>query len=232
DLTLAEMNEACSLIAEAADPDANIIFGSVIDPNIGDEVRITVIATGFDRSAARERATNQPRGRSERASSSHIAAQHDDRASITREYPPAQVPPRAARPRAQPVVATQPHHVQAHAHAHAAQPASQYGAYQYYRRAQMAADEETPIPDGTDVDRALAELTHEPYAEMTVEAAGRPQMAHGSGPTLNHESGPTMTDPRRKVEFPKVHPSLRHVLAEVEVDNELDVPTFLRRASE
>ena len=48
DLTLAEMNEACSLIAEAADPDANIIFGSVIDANAGDEVRITVIATGFN----------------------------------------------------------------------------------------------------------------------------------------------------------------------------------------
>jgi cell division protein FtsZ len=47
DLTLAEMNEACSLIAEAADPDANIIFGSVIDAHAGDEVRITVIATGF-----------------------------------------------------------------------------------------------------------------------------------------------------------------------------------------
>jgi cell division protein FtsZ len=47
DLTLAEMNEACSLIAEAADPDANIIFGSVIDANAGDQVRITVIATGF-----------------------------------------------------------------------------------------------------------------------------------------------------------------------------------------
>ncbi|HEY4394183.1 MAG TPA: cell division protein FtsZ [Polyangia bacterium] len=50
DLTLAEMNEACSLIAEAADPDANIIFGSVIDANAGDQVRITVIATGFQSS--------------------------------------------------------------------------------------------------------------------------------------------------------------------------------------
>src|SRR3954464_9115410 len=48
DLTLAEMNEACSLIADAADPDANIIFGSVIDANAGDQVRITVIATGFN----------------------------------------------------------------------------------------------------------------------------------------------------------------------------------------
>jgi cell division protein FtsZ len=41
------MNEACSLIEEAADPEANIIFGSVIDAHAGDEVRITVIATGF-----------------------------------------------------------------------------------------------------------------------------------------------------------------------------------------
>lgn len=47
DLTLAEVQEACSLVHEAADPECNIIFGSVIDPNCGDEVRITVIATGF-----------------------------------------------------------------------------------------------------------------------------------------------------------------------------------------
>lgn len=47
DLTLAEVNEAATLIEEAADPGANIIFGSVIDPHAGDEVRITVIATGF-----------------------------------------------------------------------------------------------------------------------------------------------------------------------------------------
>jgi cell division protein FtsZ len=48
DLTLFEVNEASSLIQEAAHEDANIIFGSVIDANIVDEVRITVIATGFD----------------------------------------------------------------------------------------------------------------------------------------------------------------------------------------
>jgi cell division protein FtsZ len=47
DLMLAEVTEACTLIQEAADPDANIIFGSVIDPNMTDEVRLTVIATGF-----------------------------------------------------------------------------------------------------------------------------------------------------------------------------------------
>jgi cell division protein FtsZ len=47
DLTLAEVTEAATLIEEAADPGANIIFGSVIDAHAGDDVRITVIATGF-----------------------------------------------------------------------------------------------------------------------------------------------------------------------------------------
>ena len=56
DLTLHEVNEASTLIQEAAHEDANIIFGSVIDANIGDEVRITVIATGFDRTSLGEHA--------------------------------------------------------------------------------------------------------------------------------------------------------------------------------
>jgi cell division protein FtsZ len=62
DLTLAEMNEACSLIAEAADPDANIIFGSVIDAHAGDEVRITVIATGFQTRTQDQPGPSGPRG--------------------------------------------------------------------------------------------------------------------------------------------------------------------------
>ncbi len=48
DLTLTEINEAACLIQEAAHEDANIIFGSVVDANMEDQVRITVIATGFD----------------------------------------------------------------------------------------------------------------------------------------------------------------------------------------
>ena len=49
DLGLFEINEAAEIIASAADADCNIIFGAVIDPSLGDEVRVTVIATGFDR---------------------------------------------------------------------------------------------------------------------------------------------------------------------------------------
>lgn len=49
DLTLFEVNEASSIIREAADEDANIIFGAVIDESLRDEMKITVIATGFDK---------------------------------------------------------------------------------------------------------------------------------------------------------------------------------------
>ena len=48
DLGLQEVNTAAELIQRSVDPEANIIFGTVIDPNMNDEIKITVIATGFD----------------------------------------------------------------------------------------------------------------------------------------------------------------------------------------
>jgi cell division protein FtsZ len=48
DMTLFEVHEAASIIQEAADEEANIIFGTVIDPSMRDEIKVTVIATGFD----------------------------------------------------------------------------------------------------------------------------------------------------------------------------------------
>ncbi|MCP4166766.1 MAG: cell division protein FtsZ [Chloroflexi bacterium] len=48
DMSLFEVNEAAEIIRRTAHPDANIIFGAVIDPGLDDEIRITVIATGFD----------------------------------------------------------------------------------------------------------------------------------------------------------------------------------------
>ncbi len=50
-LSLFEINEAAEIISEAADPDANIIFGSVIDESLGDKVQVTVVATGFGNNA-------------------------------------------------------------------------------------------------------------------------------------------------------------------------------------
>ena len=53
DLSLLEVNEAAGIVAEKADPEANIIFGADIDESMGDALRITVIATGFESEAAK-----------------------------------------------------------------------------------------------------------------------------------------------------------------------------------
>ena len=62
DLGLFEINEAARLVQEAAHPEANIIFGAVIDDALGDEVRVTVIAAGFDGGAPLHRADNRALG--------------------------------------------------------------------------------------------------------------------------------------------------------------------------
>lgn len=60
ELTLFEVNQAAAIIKETAHPDVNLIFGAVIDPNMKDEVRITVIATGFERTGVPRRIVEQP----------------------------------------------------------------------------------------------------------------------------------------------------------------------------
>jgi cell division protein FtsZ len=66
DLNLFEVNEAASIVVDTADKTANIIFGTVIDPTIGDEVRVTVIATGFEGFETLARKPIQVRERSQR----------------------------------------------------------------------------------------------------------------------------------------------------------------------
>jgi len=60
DLSLFEVNEAAEIIRETAHPEANIIFGAVIDETLTDEVRITVVATGFDTSASPPETRRRP----------------------------------------------------------------------------------------------------------------------------------------------------------------------------
>ncbi|MGC5583560.1 cell division protein FtsZ [Ornithinimicrobium sp. W1665] len=62
DLGLFEINEAARLVQEAAHPEANIIFGAVIDDSLGDEVRVTVIAAGFDGGSPQTRSDERALG--------------------------------------------------------------------------------------------------------------------------------------------------------------------------
>jgi cell division protein FtsZ len=86
DMTLFEVNQAAAIIKETAHPDVNLIFGAVIDPNMGDNMRITVIATGFERATTATRRTvetstpaaaNRPASRQAAQPSSRSAEQHD-----------------------------------------------------------------------------------------------------------------------------------------------------------
>ena len=61
ELCLFEVNEAAEIVRKAAHPDVNLIFGAVIDPDMQDEIQITVIATGFDSTAQQRRSTGSAR---------------------------------------------------------------------------------------------------------------------------------------------------------------------------
>jgi cell division protein FtsZ len=97
-LTLHEVNEAVTMAQAAADPDANIIFGSVVDEHLGDEVKITVIATGFHGSESEKR-TPLPR-----ATQVQVAQQAP--VAVTKAIPPPL--PAEAKPKAEPVRLTAP----------------------------------------------------------------------------------------------------------------------------
>lgn len=72
DITMSEVDEAAKIIANAADPDANIIFGATVDENMHDQIKITVVATGFDQTKQTLRGFMPPKVNSEPIVSSPI----------------------------------------------------------------------------------------------------------------------------------------------------------------
>ncbi len=70
-LTLFEVNQAAAIIRETAHPDVNMIFGAVIDPTMMDEIRVTVIATGFERSGVPRRALERLTTRTNERTTTH-----------------------------------------------------------------------------------------------------------------------------------------------------------------
>ena len=107
DLGLFEINEAARLVQEAAHPEANIIFGAVIDDALGDEVRVTVIAAGFDGGAPQKRTDDshnsarqsqqQQRPAATQAPSA-VPAQPSQPAAPQQQAAPQQSMPQAAKP--------------------------------------------------------------------------------------------------------------------------------------
>lgn len=93
DMGLHEVNEAGRLIAEKADEDVQTIFGAIIDDNLGDEIRVTVIATGFDNKNntddAKKKAEEIPGGHAEAASSSAASEEERSAHSYSADVTPA-----------------------------------------------------------------------------------------------------------------------------------------------
>ncbi|MEZ4398773.1 MAG: cell division protein FtsZ [Kofleriaceae bacterium] len=199
DLTLHEVNEASSLIQRAAHEDANIIFGSVIDPNLTDEIRITVIATGFDRMGQQVAATPEPAAPTavRHRTSQQVTLPYDNNAVKTREYPTTLVPP------------------------------ARKASGELKAAALVVEDAEVDMSwsdEMTPVERALSELAIEPVPEPELSS----RLAAGSGPSVADAASGASLPERSKRSLPR--PSLKGILTD-EVENELDVPTFIRRHS-
>jgi cell division protein FtsZ len=82
ELTLFEVNQAAAIIRETAHPDVNMIFGAVIDPTMGDDIRITVIATGFERSGVPRRILRPNRRTEEKKNIAHFVNETRESVSV------------------------------------------------------------------------------------------------------------------------------------------------------
>jgi cell division protein FtsZ len=216
-LTLFEVNEASSLIQEAAHEEANIIFGSVIDPNLKEDVRITVIATGFDRVAAYphdayERRQEPVKRTSHAAAVSAVPEQIDlpyHTEKQTQRYP--------ALPPLMPELCAQPETPHA--------------------RVQRISEEMPSVPITIELPPALLKGADAlpVLTEDRAEAAAAVALAYGSGPLSSPPGEPAFVQTARATRrpsspsVPRVHPALQQALADVEIEDEFDIPTFLRR---
>src|SRR3972149_2922789 len=98
-MTLFEVNQAAAIIRETTHPDVNMIFGAVIDPNMGDDIRITVIATGFERAAAPRRALERPLRNDKPISASNTPfTRLNESVNVNADYKPASESKSASQP--------------------------------------------------------------------------------------------------------------------------------------
>jgi cell division protein FtsZ len=163
DLGLFEINEAARLVQEAAHPEANIIFGAVIDDALGDEVRVTVIAAGFDGGAPSRRDNDRAIGQIQGA------AQRQPQASPAGQQAPQPVGQR-------PAPGVQPGHGEQPAQPGPAQTVPGQGGGAQPGAAQPAqapvpaqgAEHGQPVPSGEPVTRPPRTVTFEDNDELDV----------------------------------------------------------------
>ncbi|MFI6882319.1 cell division protein FtsZ [Streptosporangium canum] len=200
DLGLFEINEAAQLVSNAAAPDANIIFGTVIDDALGDEVRVTVIAAGFDEPAA-EVKTVVPQPASRQQPAARPAPAPAVTAPVRPAPPTVKAEPRVEQAQVRPVAGPPP----------VAAPVA-----------------ETPLPPAPQPVQQIHPVQPAPPVHIPVEQAEPPRVEEAPAPPVSiprpapEPSQPTpisarVSDPARR----------RPVIFE-EQEEELDVPDFLK----
>ncbi|SER98212.1 cell division protein FtsZ [Actinokineospora terrae] len=202
DLGLFEINESASLVQEAAHPEANIIFGTVIDDSLGDEVRVTVIAAGFDSGGPTHKKLD-PVGFGTRSATTTAAAQagqvhaEPQQAPAQHQQQPAQHQPPAQQQVQQPVSlpeqgyqTQQPVGHQQVQHQQPQQTQHQQGQHQ-----QPAQHQQQPVGYRQD------------YAQQAAPAQPLPSVRASQGGGVHGRAVPVTEDP----------------------DDEVDVPPFMRR---
>jgi cell division protein FtsZ len=222
DLGLFEINEAAQLVSNSAAPEANIIFGAVIDDALGDEVRVTVIAAGFDEGGSR--ASRPPR-----AAAGYAAE------------PPAAVPAGGGYRTSPPVPATDGYRASAPAPLEppAPAPVPATAGSPDPAASPAAALSWAPADQGTGPG-----LASEPPAEFPAEPAGQPAAGDAAGSADQADPGmdgvPSPRAAREESAPPRPRPdaiaaarvfdaaTTRRRSVVFEEDDELDVPDFLK----
>ena len=237
DLGLFEINEAARLVQEAAHPEANIIFGAVIDDALGDEVRVTVIAAGFDGGAPvrrrDDRALGQMSGRSMDApssngygSSSASTSPGHGTSAVSHDRHAPQPANAAARP--QPLDA---------------EPLERSYGGQYYTERPVGAPtvadpvQSSPILPSSDPAPAIpasaapaaSPATSSPSNGTSSPSGGGTSAAHGSSAAPAGTSNGSTEAPRSvDVSAERVERPVRTPARPVVLDDDLDVPDFLK----
>jgi len=206
DLGLFEINEAAQLVSNSAAPDANIIFGAVIDDALGDEVRVTVIAAGFDESQV---------GRVSRARPPSAAAGFGGSAATAAEFTARSGwrPPTAAGGDPLPAPVTEPS-------------ASQSGPADI--AAPAVSEQATPGPAAEAAAAASRQASASADAGAAVVEGVPPPRAAQAAPGPDGQESSPLTTARASTGWLPESASTRRRSVVFEEDDDLDVPDFLK----
>ncbi|GAA2207120.1 hypothetical protein GCM10009850_025780 [Nonomuraea monospora] len=218
DLGLFEINEAAQLVSMAAAPDANIIFGTVIDDALGDEVRVTVIAAGFDDvPGPAEKQAPRPVGRA--------PAQPAPAAPVSPPRPSAAAPSiKSEAPAPRPEVRPEPR----------PEPRAEFRAEPRPEpRPEPRAEfrPEPPRPEPVRPVEPVREVPREPVREPMRDAlrdSGDDQADEPSGPVSIPRPAPEPANPPTPITSRMSEPPKRPRVIFEEQEEELDVPDFLK----